>query len=258
MNRINRLFEQKKSGILSVFYTAGIPGLNDTLEIATQLEESGVDMIEIGIPFSDPIADGPVIQQSNKIALDNGMNLKLLLKQVLEIRKRVKIPILLMGYINPVLQYGIENFCKDAASSGVDGLIFPDLPTREFIKDYKVRYDDSKLAPVFLVSPSTSEVRIREIDNLSSSFVYAVSTSSTTGVRDDFDEKQEQYFERLKSMKLGNPFLVGFGVSSQKTFDKVNKFAAGAIVGSAFITAIQQPGHLQDNIQKFVHSIKGT
>jgi tryptophan synthase alpha chain len=256
MNRIKSLFEEKKSSVLSVFYTAGFPKLNDTASIATLLDESGVDMIEIGIPFSDPIADGPVIQQSNKVALSNGMNVKLLLEQVKEARRIVKTPILLMGYLNPVIQYGVEGFCKDASESGVDGLILPDMPIREYQNEYKKYFDQFNLSVVFLISPTTSEVRILEIDKMSNAFIYAVSSSSTTGMKDDFDESQEAYFRRLQSLKLSNPFLVGFGISSHKTFSKVNKYAAGAIVGSAFIKMVQQTNDLKSGINDFVRSIR--
>ncbi len=182
-NRIKELFKSKKGNLLSVYYTAGFPKLNDTLPIAVGLERAGVDIIEIGIPFSDPIADGPTIQESNKIALDNGMNLHLLLEQVQEIRKSVSLPIILMGYLNPVLQFGFEKFVKEAAKVGVDGLILPDLPLDEYLLGYKKIVDEIGLTNTFLISPTTSEERIRKIDAASNGFIYAVSSSSTTGVR---------------------------------------------------------------------------
>lgn len=255
-NRINKLFQQKKENILSVFFTAGFPKLNDTIEIAIQLEKSGADLVEIGIPFSDPIADGPVIQDSNKIALDNGMNLKLLLQQVKEIRKTVKLPILLMGYINPVMQYGIESFIKDSKAAGVDGFILPDLPMAEYEEHFKVLVEKNELVNVFLISPTTSEERIRKIDDASNGFIYAVSSSSTTGTKAGFTNEQELYFKKLSEMKLKNPFLIGFGVSNKETFEAVTKFATGAIIGSAFIKLLKSSSNLSTDIQDFINNLK--
>ena len=221
MSRIKRLFECKQGNILSVFYTAGFPDLNDTVPIGKFLDEAGADIIEIGIPFSDPIADGPTIQASNKRALENGMNLQLLLQQVTELRKISEIPILLMGYLNPVMQYGMDRFLKDAALAGVDGLILPDMPLDEFESGIKSQCKVLGIDVVFLVSPTTSEKRIRSIDANSSGFVYAVSSSSITGSRNDFNAVQEAYFLKLRNMKLKNPFLIGFGVSNATSFEKV-------------------------------------
>lgn len=254
-NRINKLFQQKKENILSVFFTAGFPKQNDTIAIAIELEKSGVDLIEIGIPFSDPIADGPVIQESNKIALDNGMNLKLLLQQVREIRKTVKLPILLMGYINPVMQYGIERFIKDSKAAGVDGFILPDLPMAEYEEYFKVFVEKNELVNVFLISPTTSEERIRKIDGASNSFIYAVSSSSTTGTKTGFTNEQELYFKKLSEMKLKNPFLIGFGVSNKETFEAVTKFATGAIIGSAFIKLLKSSSNLSTDIHDFINNL---
>jgi len=255
-NRINQLFTSKKKNILSVYYTAGYPKLNDTVSIAKSLEDAGADIVEIGIPFSDPVADGPVIQASNKVALDNGMNLKLLLEQVTEIRKQVKLPIILMGYINPVLQYGIEKFCTDAADAGVDGVILPDLPLLEYETDYKTIFENSGLENIFLISPTTSEDRIRKIDDASNSFIYAVSASSTTGAKNGFSLEQEDYFKRLQKMKFKNPFLIGFGISSHETFKKASEYSAGAIIGSAFIRLLQQAKDVNKEIKDFVISIR--
>lgn len=256
MNRIDKLFKTKRSGILSVFYTAGFPTLNSTALIAEELEKAGVDMIEIGIPFSDPIADGPTIQQSNKVALDNGMTVKLLLEQVKEIRKKVTIPIILMGYLNPVMQYGVEEFCKKAAANGVDGLILPDMPLDEYEQKYKVMMNKLNLRLTFLISPTTTEERIRKVDSLSSGFVYAVSSSSTTGAKTDFNEKQKIYFGRLQSMKLTNPILIGFGISSAQTFSSASSFSSGAIIGSAFINLLKDSSDLKKDIKQFVTSIQ--
>ncbi len=254
-NRINNLLTTKSKNILSVYYTAGFPKLNDTVVIAKALEDAGADIIEIGIPFSDPVADGPVIQKSNKIALDNGMTLKLLLAQVSEIRKQVKLPVILMGYLNPVLQYGVPQFCKDAAASGVDGVILPDLPLFEYETEYRTIFEQHGLKNIFLISPTTSEERIKRIDDASGSFIYAVSSSSTTGAKNGFSPDQEIYFKRLQSMKLKNPFLIGFGISNHEAFKKASEYSAGAIVGSAFVGLLSQAKDLSTEIAGFVKSL---
>jgi tryptophan synthase alpha chain len=257
MNRIHKLFVEKKGNILSIFYTAGYPSLNDTGRIAASLEEAGADIIEIGIPFSDPVADGPTIQASNKVALDNGMNVKLLLEQVREIRKNVQMPIILMGYLNPVMQYGIEKFVRDASTAGVDGLILPDMPMDVYQHEYKELFESAGLTNTFLISPTTSEDRIRRIDALSNGFVYAVSASSTTGAKGDFSKEQIAYFEKLKAFGLKNPFLIGFGISNQQTFSTASRYATGAIVGSAFINLLKDSADMKGDIKKFVKGIIG-
>jgi tryptophan synthase alpha chain len=254
-NRITTLFDSKKKNILSVFFTAGFPALNDTVSIARELEAAGVDMIEIGIPFSDPIADGPTIQESNKIALDHGMKVSLLLKQVAELRPLVKMPIVLMGYLNPVMQYGIEKFCKDAVHAGADGLILPDLPVEEYVTHYKAFTESLNLSVSFLISPTTSEKRIRQIDSLSTGFIYAVSSSSTTGAKIEFSNEQCVYFKKLQSMQLKHPFLIGFGISNKKTYSQACDYAAGAIVGSSFITALKASKDLRADIPQFIQSL---
>jgi tryptophan synthase alpha chain len=255
-NRITALFEKKGSHVLSIFYTAGFPGLNDTKRIAESLQESGADMIEIGIPFSDPIADGPTIQESNKVALDQGMNLALLISQVKELRTNVDIPVILMGYLNPVMQYGVEKFMRDAAAAGVDGLILPDLPLNEYVEHHKSLAESLNLSVSFLISPTTSESRIRQIDSISSGFIYAVSSSSTTGARKEFSEEQIAYFEKLKSVDLENPCLIGFGISNYQTYSQACRYANGAIVGSSFITMLKNSTDLATDISSFIHSIK--
>lgn len=256
-SRIAKLFNRKKDNILSVFFTAGFPKFEDTIVIAQFLEAAGVDLIEIGIPFSDPIADGPVIQDSNKTALKNGMTLKKLLVQVVEIRKTVKLPIILMGYVNPVIQYGFEKFCKDASAAGVDGLIIPDLPLDEYQNEYRESVDAYGLKMIFLISPTTSEERIRKIDETSDGFIYAVSASSTTGARVGFSEDQVSYFKRLKRLQLKNSFLIGFGISNYESFKEVSQFGAGAIIGSAFITLLKESKNLEDDINGFVRKVRG-
>jgi tryptophan synthase alpha chain len=256
MNRIQKLFADKKNNILSVYYTAGFPSLNDTVAIAKYLSAAGADIIEIGIPFSDPVADGPTIQESNKIALDNGMTTKILLKQIAEIRKTVDTPIILMGYFNPVMQYGVEKFARDAVKAGADGLILPDLPFYEYEENYKELFDSLDLGNTFLISPTTSEERIRKIDRASKGFVYAVSSSSTTGAKTGFAQEQIDYFTRLKEYKLSNPLLIGFGISDHETFSKASQYGAGAIVGSAFITLLRNSKDLETDINNFVKRLK--
>jgi tryptophan synthase alpha chain len=255
-NRITELLENKQKDILSVFYTAGFPRLEDTLPIAQYLEEAGADLIEIGIPFSDPVADGPVIQESNKIALENGMTLKKLLQQVKVIRSSVQLPIILMGYLNPVIQYGVEKFCRDAAEAGVDGLILPDMPLDVYQHEYKSLFESCRLSNTFLVTPTTSPLRIHIIDEATRGFIYAVSASSTTGAKEGFSPEQTAYFERLQSLKLMNPFLIGFGISNHQTFSEACKHGAGAIVGSAFITLIKNSTDLKNDITGFVNGLR--
>jgi tryptophan synthase alpha chain len=255
INRIQELFERKKENILSVFFTAGYPSLNDTVVIAQGLQQAGADLIEIGIPFSDPIADGPVIQASSKEAINNGMTVKLLLEQVKEIRHTVQLPIILMGYLNPVMQYGMEKFFQDAAAAGVDGLILPDMPFDEYQSAYQGVMVRAGLRNIFLISPTTSEERIRKIDQATDAFIYAVSSSSTTGSKQDFEADQLTYFERLKNFGLKNPFLIGFGISNRKTFSSACAYGAGAIVGSAFIKHLGLSRDLSASIKKFVSDL---
>jgi tryptophan synthase alpha chain len=256
-NRIEELFAHPKGPVLSVFFTAGFPKLHDTVTIAIALEEAGVDLIEVGIPFSDPVADGPTIQDSNKVALENGISVARILEQVREMRSKVKLPIILMGYLNPVYQYGVDRFVREAAEAGADGFIFPDMPWHDYEKRYQKLFEAHGMLNIFLVAPTTSEDRIRKIDAVSKGFIYAVSSSSTTGARKGFGEEQLQYFKRLKDLKLNNPFLIGFGISDRDTFSSASTFGAGAIVGSAFINLLKESKDLSNDITAFVKKIKG-
>lgn len=254
-NRINQLFETKKENILSVYFTAGHPNLNDTVEIIQQLEKNGVDLIEIGMPFSDPTADGPTIQRSSETALKNGMSLKLLFKQLKNIRETVKIPLIMMGYINPVYQFGVEKFCEKCAETGIDGLILPDLPLDEYEALYKPIFEKFNLHNILLITPQTSEQRIREIDAASTGFIYMVSSSSTTGTGKKVEDFQREYFERIQSMNLKNPRLIGFGISDRATFENACKYASGAIIGSAFVKTIESGTEIQKTVSQFVKQI---
>lgn len=254
MSRIKELFEKKKN-ILSIYYTAGYPGLNDTVKIAEILEQSGADLLEIGFPYSDPVADGPTIQASSKQSLDQGMDLKLLFEQLKDLRKKVSIPVLLMGYVNPVLQFGIENFCKACVEVGVDGCIVPDLPMVEYEELYQTIFEKNGLSNIFLVTPQTSTDRIRKIDGLSTGFIYLLSSSATTGQHLQVSENTESYFSRIAEMKLKNPTMIGFGINSKETFDKACQYANGAIIGSAFVKALD-PDDLSGSVKAFMQKFK--
>lgn len=258
MNRINNLFETKKENILSVYFTAGFPNLNDTVEIIQLLEKNGVDLIEIGIPFSDPTADGPTIQRSSETALKNGMNLELLFNQLQNIRESVKIPLILMGYFNPVYQFGVERFCAKCAEIGIDGTILPDLPLNEFENEYKAFFAKNNLHNILLITPQTSENRIRQIDAASSGFIYMVSSSSTTGAGKKVEDFQQSYFQRIQNMDLKNPRLIGFGISDNATFTNACKYANGAIIGSAFVKSFKPELNLEESISQFVRDIKNS
>ncbi|WP_131539573.1 tryptophan synthase subunit alpha [Pedobacter nototheniae] len=254
MNRIKQLF-QKKKDILSIYYTAGYPNIGDTIKIAEALEKSGADMLEIGFPYSDPVADGPVIQASSKQSLDQGMSLNVLFDQLKELRKTVTIPVLLMGYVNPVLQFGVENFCKACVEVGVDGCIVPDLPMVEYEEFYKECFEQHNLSNIFLITPQTAEERIRKIDGLSNGFIYLLSSSATTGKNLEVSNTTEDYFGRIKAMNLNNPTMIGFGISDKQTFDKACAYANGAIIGTAFVKAIAS-GDLEENVSGFMKKFK--
>ncbi len=253
MNRINQKLEENKK-LLSVYFTAGYPALNDTVQIIQDLEDNGVDMIEIGLPFSDPLADGPTIQDSSTIALKNGMTTKLLFEQLADIRKSVNIPLIIMGYFNPMMQYGIEAFCAKCQEIGIDGLIIPDLPVAEYHEHYQQTFEKYGLINVFLITPQTSDERIRFIDNVSNGFIYMVSSASTTGAKNSFGDVQQKYFERIESLELKNPQIVGFGISNSETFTQATKTTKGAIIGSAFIKHITKNGI--ETIDEFVKGIR--
>ena len=255
MNRLNKLFESKKENLLSIYFTAGYPELNTTVAIAEVLEKAGVDFLEVGFPYSDPVADGPTIQHSSEKALENGMNLNRLFDELKNLRKRVGIPILLMGYVNPMVQYGVERFCKKAAEVGVDGVIVPDLPMYEYETLYSKYFKDNNISNIFLVTPQTSEERIRKIDQLSNSFIYLLSSSSITGKNLEVSNAIEDYYKRIKAMQLNYPAIIGFGISNNETFKKACEYAQGAIVGSAFVKLLGTDNYL-DKIPAFVRSIR--
>jgi tryptophan synthase alpha chain len=254
MNRIEELFKEKQNKILSVYCTAGFPRLEDTLTVMGALEENGADMIELGMPYSDPLADGPVIQHSSTIALQNGMTIKKLFEQLKEFRNKVSVPVLLMGYMNPILQYGFEKFCADASAVGVDGLILPDLPAYEYETEYGAIIKKYGLDFVFLVTPETSDERIKRLDQLSNGFLYAVSSSSTTG-KDKNMTDVKSYLQRIKNLNLKNPIVVGFGIKDKQTFEAACGNANGAIIGTAFIKVLENDKDVERATKKFLNEI---
>lgn len=256
MNRITNLFETKKNGILSVYFTAGYPQLDDTVTILKELEKKGIDSVEIGIPFSDPMADGLVIQEAATQALRNGMSLHLLFDQLKDIRKEVQIPLIFMGYLNPIMQFGFEAFCKKCVEVGVDGMIIPDLPFADYMADYKETADRYDLKMIMLITPETSEERIRQIDEHTSGFIYMVSSAATTGAQQSFDEQKQAYFRRINAMKLRNPRLVGFGISNKTTFDAAASNSSGAIIGSKFIQLLKSEATAAQTIDKLLDALK--
>jgi tryptophan synthase alpha chain len=255
MNRIHYLFNTKQDRVLSIYFTAGFPKLEDTIPVMEAIEAGGADIIEIGIPYSDPIADGPTIQDSNMIALENGMSMKKLFDQLKGFRAKVHLPVVLMGYLNPIMQFGMEEFCKKCKEVGVDGLIVPDLPMQQYLDEYKSLFDSYGLVNTFLISPQTSEKRIREIDENTDGFIYMVSSHSITGAKADISEEQIAYFERVKAMNLKNPRLIGFGISDAQTFTTASQYSNGAIIGSAFIKKIKDAQNLNQDIQDYIQSV---
>ena len=249
MNRIKQLFEKKQKNILSIYFTAGFPQLDDTCNVIRELESNGMDLIEIGIPFSDPMADGPTIQESGTIALRNGMTLKVLFEQMKDIRSEVTIPLILMGYLNPIMQYGFENFCKQCKETGIDGAIIPDLPFNDYISQYKPIADRYDIKIVMLITPETSDERIRLIDEHTDGFIYMVSSASTTGAQSNFDDKKQAYFRKINGMNLRNPRLIGFGISNKATLEAAQENASGAIIGSKFITLLKESANIKEAVK---------
>lgn len=255
MNKLQELFKNKKSDILSIYFTAGYPKLETTGDIIKGLEKSGVDFIEVGMPFSDPMADGPTIQDSSEKALANGINLDIYFEQLKSIKQEVSLPLIAMGYVNQMLRYGDDKFLQACVDGGICGLILPDLPLKVYEEEYKAKFEKYGLVNVFLVTPQTSDERIREIDAISNSFIYLVSSASTTGSKSDINQTQVDYFQRVKDMNLKNPLVIGFGISNNDTFSQACKYASGAIIGSAFVKAISEKSD-NNTIDKFVYGIK--
>ncbi len=260
MNRINQLFREKEKGVLSVYMTAGYPSLEDTAEIIRTLQGSGVDMVELGMPFSDPLADGETIQQSSHVALENGMSIHILFEQIRDIRKQVQIPLVLMGYLNPVLQFGFRTFLEKCVETGIDGLIIPDLPLEIYLEEYKADIEESGLKFIMLITPHTSEDRIRRIADSSGGFLYMVADASTTGVKKGITDQQLEYFRRIDAMNLGIPRLIGFGISDAGTFRTACEYANGAIIGSAFIRALESKDtpSVAEKARAFIDSVLQT
>ena len=253
MNRIKEKLQEDHK-LLSIYFTAGFPNINDTEKIIVDLEKSGVDFIEIGLPFSDPLADGPTIQESSTKALKNGMTTKKLFEQLKDIRQKVKIPLIMMGYFNPMLQYGIEDFCKKCQEVGIDGLIIPDLPVDVFHDKYQSLFEQYGLINIFLITPQTSDERIKFIDSISNGFIYMVSSASVTGSTSGFGNETREYFKRIDNLNLKNPQIVGFGIKDQETFNQATEFAKGAIIGSAFIKHVDKNG--TSDLASFIKTVK--
>lgn len=256
MNRINQLFNNNKKDLLSIYFCAGAPTLDGTADVIRTLEKHGVSMIEIGIPFSDPMADGIVIQNAATEALRNGMSLKILFEQLRHIRREVKIPLVLMGYLNPIMQFGFENFCRKCVDCGIDGVIIPDLPFRDYKERYRIIAQRYGINVIMLITPETSEERVREIDTYTDGFIYMVSSAATTGAQQDFNEQKRSYFKKIEDMNLNNPLMVGFGISNKATFQAACEHAAGAIIGSRFVTLLNEEKDPEKAILKLKEALK--
>lgn len=254
MNRINQLFQDSPKNLLSIYFCAGCPTLEGTANVIRTLEKNGVDMIEIGIPFSDPMADGVVIQEAATRALRNGMSLRLLFEQLRDIRREVSIPLVLMGYLNPIMQFGFEAFCQKCAECGIDGVIIPDLPFKDYEESYKAISQKYDIRVIMLITPQTSEARVREIDNHTDGFIYMVSSAATTGAQKDFDAQKQDYFKKIQSMNLRNPHMVGFGISNKQTFDAACAHSSGAIIGSRFVSLLNEA---EGDAEKAIQRLKG-
>ena len=257
MNRINQLFNRKKKDILSIYFCAGFPTLEGTADVIKALEKKGTDLIEIGIPFSDPMADGPVIQHAATCALKNGMTLKLLFSQLKNIRKEVQVPLILMGYLNPVMQYGFENFCRTCRETGIDGVIIPDLPFKDYMEQFHPVAEQYDIKVIMLITPETSEERIRLIDENTDGFIYMVSSAAITGAQTDFNARKVEYFRRIAGMNLRNPRMIGFGISNKQTFESASAHAAGAIIGSKFVSLLDaSDGNAKKAVDKLLEALR--
>ncbi len=256
MNRINQLFRDKQHNILSIYFCAGAPEPESACNIIRTLEANGIDMIEIGIPFSDPMADGPVIQSAATQALRGGMTLRRLFAELSDIRRDVKIPLILMGYLNPIMQYGFEKFCQDCQRVGIDGAIIPDLPFKDYMEEYKEIADRYDIKIIMLITPETSEERIRFIDENTDGFIYMVSSAAITGAQKEFDLRKQEYFHRVNSMGLRHPRMIGFGISNRQTLKAATDNAAGAIIGSKFVTLLQEKGSPQEAISALLTALR--
>lgn len=257
MNRINQLFNEKKTPVLSLYFCAGTPVLNGTADVIRTLEKKGIDMIEIGIPFSDPMADGPVIQDAATKALRNGMTLKLLMSQLKDIRKDVLIPLVFMGYLNPIMQYGFERFCQDCQTCGIDGVIIPDLPFKDYQQEYRPIAEKYDIKVIMLITPETSEERIRQIDRHTDGFIYMVSSAAITGAQKDFNEQKQAYFKRIEAMNLQHPRMIGFGISNRQTYEAATSHAAGCIIGSKFVTLLEEEqGDAEKAVDRLLEALK--
>lgn len=256
MNRINKLFQEKKQNIFSLYFCAGHPQLDSTTEIIRTLEKKGVDLIEIGIPFSDPLADGPVIQKATRQALNNGMSLRLLFEQLRDIRQSVQIPLVIMGYLNPIMRFGFEAFCQACSECGIDGMIIPDLPFRNYLEEYKPVADRYDLKMIMLITPATEEERIRLIDQHTDGFIYMVSSAAITGAQKSFGNSLQEYFNRVNHMNLKNPRLIGFGISNRQTLETARANAAGTIIGSKFISLLEESGNAGDALDQLMKDLQ--
>lgn len=256
MNRINKLFQEKKQNIFSLYFCAGHPQLNSSVEIIRTLENKGVDLIEIGIPFSDPLADGPVIQKATRQALNNGMSLRLLFEQLRDIRQSVQIPLVIMGYLNPIMRFGFEAFCQACSECGIDGMIIPDLPFRNYLEEYKPVADRYNLKMIMLITPATEEERIRLIDQHTDGFIYMVSSAAITGAQKTFGTPLLEYFNRVNNMNLNNPRLIGFGISNRQTLETARANAAGTIIGSKFISLLEEYGNAEDALDQLMKDLQ--
>lgn len=255
MNRINKLFADNPQNLLSIYFCAGAPTLNGTADVIRTLAKNGINMIEIGIPFSDPMADGPVIQDAATKALRNGMSLRILFSQLKDIRKEVDIPLILMGYINPIVKFGFENFCKKCVEVGIDGMILPDLPFKDYMEEFKPVADKYDLRIIMLITPETSEERIRFIDENTDGFIYMVSSAAITGAQKEFDAAKQAYFNKVHAMNLTHPTMIGFGISNKQTLESAQQHAAGAIIGSKFVSLLQESRNAEEALDRLFEAL---